>query len=473
MIHHALSSMNTGAGKPVGKARVSVEDRFFEKPAYQGGSLPMAATSQLFSPVVDLWEAKKPSTLDDLMQVANRIRLIDSSLNLAIVDMRPRNPSAFCIEIIYEAGTGSSLHHAYPHGKTLGGHPDPEFSKKFLLPTFHRVLQDKKLRIDLVCAKVLGCLTSYDQLILPMEIPQSDIDYALAVINMRFIVPAERASCKLGSQDWMILQLLSTGMSCAGVARKLAIPYHQTKTAVDGIVAKLAARNITHAVALAMASDIVSEPAKSNNNTLVSVPSSARIPVDFSGNNREGLVLVDASARLLSANTAARDIMARGGLRVDNDSVRTEIASETKMLHGLIRECSRGEAGAQLNYAIAARDGRPALSLLVKCLANQCTHASGENEAIIGIFIADPERIPVPAPAQLQQQFGLTPSEALVALEILSTDGVPATAARLGITIGTVKTHLIRIFSKTGTRRQSELVRLLLAIGHSSNCHAG
>ena len=58
--------------------------------------------------------------------------------------------------------------------------------------------------------------------------------------------------------------------------------------------------------------------------------------------------------------------------------------------------------------------------------------------------------------------FGFTPAEAVFALEIIKGDGRQATADRLGITVGTARSHLSRIFDKTGVRHQAELVRLLL-----------
>jgi hypothetical protein len=39
---------------------------------------------------------------------------------------------------------------------------------------------------------------------------------------------------------------------------------------------------------------------------------------------------------------------------------------------------------------------------------------------------------------------------------------------RLGVTLGTAKTHLHRIFAKTGTSRQAELIRLLLSLRHGT-----
>jgi DNA-binding CsgD family transcriptional regulator len=58
-------------------------------------------------------------------------------------------------------------------------------------------------------------------------------------------------------------------------------------------------------------------------------------------------------------------------------------------------------------------------------------------------------------------RFALTPAEADLAVEIAKGDGRQAAARRLGISVGTVRSHLMRIFDKTGARRQAELVRLL------------
>ena len=58
--------------------------------------------------------------------------------------------------------------------------------------------------------------------------------------------------------------------------------------------------------------------------------------------------------------------------------------------------------------------------------------------------------------------YGLTPSEARVAHLLLQGNSLEEAALKLKITGQTARTHLKRIFSKTDTRRQGELVRLLL-----------
>jgi DNA-binding CsgD family transcriptional regulator len=61
--------------------------------------------------------------------------------------------------------------------------------------------------------------------------------------------------------------------------------------------------------------------------------------------------------------------------------------------------------------------------------------------------------------------FGLTPAESRLAEMLVSGLTVQEAALQLFISAHTAKTHLKRILSKTGTRRQSELVSLLLSIG--------
>jgi DNA-binding CsgD family transcriptional regulator len=56
----------------------------------------------------------------------------------------------------------------------------------------------------------------------------------------------------------------------------------------------------------------------------------------------------------------------------------------------------------------------------------------------------------------------LTRAEAALAIEILKGRTIENSAAELGITVLTARTHLKRIFAKTKTKRQSELVLLLL-----------
>jgi DNA-binding CsgD family transcriptional regulator len=180
----------------------------------------------------------------------------------------------------------------------------------------------------------------------------------------------------------------------------------------------------------------------------------------------QGVLLTDGKARLIFANRAADALFAAGGLRLRDRVVQAQVLADTTALHGVIAACADAGQAEGGGYVSAARaEGRP-LSLLVISLRAEVEWLPQEQPVAV-IFITDPDRGAVPDAVQLQRQFGLTPAEGRFALEILKGDGIAATAERLGILPGTARTHLHRVLAKTGTRRQADLVRLLLTTRHS------
>jgi len=57
----------------------------------------------------------------------------------------------------------------------------------------------------------------------------------------------------------------------------------------------------------------------------------------------------------------------------------------------------------------------------------------------------------------------LTGTEVRVLHAIVDTGGVPDIATALGISESTVRTHVKRLFDKTSTHRQADLVKLVAA----------
>jgi len=64
--------------------------------------------------------------------------------------------------------------------------------------------------------------------------------------------------------------------------------------------------------------------------------------------------------------------------------------------------------------------------------------------------------------ARLRELFGLTAAETKVALGLLTGSGPREIAEEIGVSFNTVRTHLARVLAKTGTRRQGELIRVLM-----------
>ena len=71
-------------------------------------------------------------------------------------------------------------------------------------------------------------------------------------------------------------------------------------------------------------------------------------------------------------------------------------------------------------------------------------------------------------PEAIAKSYKLTPTELRVLLAIVEVGGVPEAAEALGIAETTVKTHLRRLFDKTGTRRQADLVKLVAGFSNRS-----
>jgi DNA-binding CsgD family transcriptional regulator len=176
-----------------------------------------------------------------------------------------------------------------------------------------------------------------------------------------------------------------------------------------------------------------------------------------------GAMLVDAAARVLFANRAARSILAaRDGLRSDPDGLRADTPAQTNDLRRRIGRAAAPAAGVEAppgSLALARASGRRPLLALVTPAAGRGT-ARSKPAALV--FVGDPELALAVPPERLRRLYGLTRAEAAVAVALLRGDDMRAVADGLGVTLATARTHLQRVFEKTGTRRQAELVSLLL-----------
>ncbi|MEJ2406865.1 MAG: DNA-binding response regulator [Candidatus Thiodiazotropha sp.] len=70
--------------------------------------------------------------------------------------------------------------------------------------------------------------------------------------------------------------------------------------------------------------------------------------------------------------------------------------------------------------------------------------------------------IPPPSQDTLRRRYDLTYSEALLAHKLVLGKSLEVASIEMGITLSSSRTYLKRIFSKTGTNRQAELVSQLL-----------
>ena len=103
-----------------------------------------------------------------------------------------------------------------------------------------------------------------------------------------------------------------------------------------------------------------------------------------------------------------------------------------------------------------------ALQVTVLPVPEQKEFAGSESFALI--LVSDPSSLSRPRTALMQQLFGLTPAESRLTDLLLNGLEVREAAERLLITLETARFHLKRVLTKTGTHRQTELMRLMLSL---------
>ncbi len=180
-----------------------------------------------------------------------------------------------------------------------------------------------------------------------------------------------------------------------------------------------------------------------------------------------GLILLDEKGEVLLANGAARGQLAsRDGLTDDKGILGASKRAESSELRRLIADALDGATGRGLGsggaLSLSRRSGARPLSLLVAPFKSDAPELFGGRRPAVVVFVSDPDRRIDAASEMLAQLHGLSAAEAKVAAQLLEGGSLADMAARLGISRNTANTHLKRVFEKTDTRRQSDLLRVLL-----------
>ena len=173
---------------------------------------------------------------------------------------------------------------------------------------------------------------------------------------------------------------------------------------------------------------------------------------------RIGVILADAGGRVLAANRPAHEILSlKDGLEFNREFLRAALPQETSALRNLI---VAGRAPVFLSLSRPA--GKRPLSVLVRHLS-QDRDASSSEWPVTVVFVSDPDQRLELDPTGVKDLYGLTPAEATVAS--LVGVGQPAldAARRLGVQTNTVRMQLKQVYAKTGARRQSSLVYLIMS----------
>ncbi len=101
------------------------------------------------------------------------------------------------------------------------------------------------------------------------------------------------------------------------------------------------------------------------------------------------------------------------------------------------------------------------LSVLVAPLTGKGARQGRRGAAVL--YVRDPESPQTTSAAVLADVYGLTASEAKLLQALIEGKRLEDMARDFKVTINTLRTHLKSIFRKTDTKRQSELLSLVLS----------
>lgn len=174
------------------------------------------------------------------------------------------------------------------------------------------------------------------------------------------------------------------------------------------------------------------------------------------------VIVCDATSRVGFANAAAESLT-RGGTVIGIDRggrLRTRVPGETALLHRFIRDAGTGGAGGAMR--LTGPDGVPAMLVLVSPLPPRLNDAAVPGQVLVCLRAAkDSAAFTTTMVASL---FGLSRTQAEIALAIFNGEAPETIAAARGVTITTLRTHLAHIFARTGVENQRGLIRLLGAV---------
>jgi DNA-binding CsgD family transcriptional regulator len=178
-----------------------------------------------------------------------------------------------------------------------------------------------------------------------------------------------------------------------------------------------------------------------------------------------GIFLVSGDGSIVHANLAGNNMLGEGNLlrsvggRLSVDDTRVAQTMREGFAAADAGDMALG--GKAITLPMISKTGDRYVGHLLPLNSGKRRNAGIGHGAAAALFVRKAALETPSAPEVIAKTFSLTPTELRVLLAIVEVGGVPEVAAALGIAVTTVKSHLGRLFDKTGVTRQAELVKLV------------
>jgi DNA-binding CsgD family transcriptional regulator len=178
--------------------------------------------------------------------------------------------------------------------------------------------------------------------------------------------------------------------------------------------------------------------------------------------------LVGADGAIAFANEPAMKMLGEAVLvRKAGETFRAVAPETDRMLRDIFTSAASGDASVGVrgvSVPLTASVDERWFAHVLPLTSGRRQQAGATTHAVAAVFIRNTAPNAPPPLEAIAKLYRLTASEVRVLDAMLKINGVKAMAETLGITEGTVRTHLHNLFRKTGTSRQSDLVKLVAGI---------
>jgi len=178
-----------------------------------------------------------------------------------------------------------------------------------------------------------------------------------------------------------------------------------------------------------------------------------------------GMYLVDTEGRLIHANAAGSAILAENDVL---SSVRGQLVARDTRVQRTLRDvfAAAGQGDAALGIKgiavpLIGKDGERYVAHALPLTSGARRRAGIVHVAAAALFVRKASLMTSSTSQVIGETFRLTPTELRVLLAIVEVGGIPQVATAFGVADTTVRTHVNRLFEKTGATRQADLVKLV------------
>ena len=178
-----------------------------------------------------------------------------------------------------------------------------------------------------------------------------------------------------------------------------------------------------------------------------------------------GMFLVDEKGRIVHANLSGHLMVSDGAVvrTLGGKLGAVEPQADQALLDAFTTAAAGDAALGRKGIAVPlhGRDGSRHVANVLPLTAGARRKAGTSYAAVATVFVHQ-ATLDLPSPPEfIAKEYRLTPAELRVLFAIIEVGGVPEVAEVLGSSESTVKTHLHRLFEKTGATRQVDLVKLV------------